>query len=241
MKKTYNCLVVDDEAATHYIFEDYIKRVNFLKLAGHCYDAIEGVQFLQQNAVDILFLDINMPELSGLEMLQQLSNPPATVLISAHDDKAIQAFELGVKDYLLKPFEFARFFKSVTRITGNWVEHAPKTSKDITIEIKADGLLHRISSSNIEYIESLGNYVKFYVIENAKLTTLVTLMTLSSVENLLAQSGFVRVHKSFIININRLKNVEESYLNLASGQQIPLGITYKRNLMNIWTASNEHH
>lgn len=239
MKKTFSCLIVDDEAATHYVFQDYIKRVSFLTIAGHCYDAIEAVQFLQEETVDILFLDINMPELSGLDMLRQTPNAPATVLISAHDDKAIEAFEIGVKDYLLKPFEFSRFFKSVTRITGNLTEQKNTPKKNITLEIKADGLIHSINSAHIEHVESLGNYVKFYIIEQDKLSTLVTLMTLSSVESMLSQRGFVRVHKSHIVNINKLEQVGETFVNLLSGQQIPLGITYKRNLIDTWKSTNE--
>jgi DNA-binding LytR/AlgR family response regulator len=218
------CFIVDDEPLAHKVLENYIAQLDNLQLVGNAYKAAEAINFLQKNEVDILFLDIEMPELTGLEMLKTLQNPPNVILTTAYSEFALEGYELGVVDYLLKPIRFDRFVKAVQRIT---------IAKKISVEndyffAKADGVQHRINFADIRFIEAFGNYVKIHLVDKFILTA----ETMTGIQTKIPLPNFVRVHKSFIINIDKVERIDGSYISVGKNQ-MPIGASYKANLMQI--------
>lgn len=228
------CLIVDDEPPAHKVLENYIGKLNSLTLIGNCYNAIEALNFLHEQSVDLVFLDINMPELSGLEMLKTLNNPPMIILTTAYSEFALEAYEYGVSDYLLKPIRFDRFLKAINRVVKireekNPLEYAPKeeVKEELSFFVKADGIQHKVWHRDLEYIESQGNFVQLHL-EKSKLLTAETLSNMNSKLNL---HGFLRVHKSYIVNIKKVKGIEGNRL-LISDTKIPIGKSYKQMVLN---------
>jgi two-component system, LytTR family, response regulator len=220
--KTYNCLIVDDEAAAHEVLKNYIARLKHLKLAAQAYDAIEAGEVIKAQEIDIVFLDINMPEISGLEFIVTLKDAPKIILTTAYSEYALDAFDLGVVDYLVKPIPFNRFLKCIHKILPTENE----TSKNVdeqSIELKIDGVNKIIQYSDILYFQSLGNYIKI-VIGNK---SFLTILTMQELEKKLSSKIFVRVHKSFIVPMVQLKNhIAFQNITIAS-QIIPIGRSYK--------------
>jgi len=235
---TLKCLVVDDEPPAHKILENYIGKLHSLTLVGNCYNAIEALNFLHENTVDILFLDINMPELSGLEMLQTLSNPPIVILTTAYSEYALQSYEFGVTDYLMKPIRFDRFLKAINRVLALKVNDtkitpSPEKSvipKETSFFIKVDGVQRKVRFSEILYIESKGNFVRLHCEEERMMTA----DTLSNMEKKLSDYGFLRVHKSFIVNLEKLTGLEGNRL-LIDDLKIPVGNSYKQGVLKVIT------
>ncbi len=149
------CLIVDDEPPAHKVLENYIGKMDSLQLAGNCYSAAEAINFLNRKSVDILFLDIEMPDLSGLQMLKAIKDPPAVILTTAYSQFALESYELGVVDYLLKPIRFERFVKSVQRIM-------PAKASDIFF-VKTSGSRIRVVFSEVRHLEAYRNFVKIHV------------------------------------------------------------------------------
>ncbi|MGK0364371.1 MAG: DNA-binding LytR/AlgR family response regulator, partial [Saprospiraceae bacterium] len=185
------CLIVDDEPPAHKVLENYIGKLHSLTLVGNCYNAIEALNFLHENTVDILFLDINMPELSGLDMLKTLSNPPIVILTTAYSEYALESYEVGVTDYLMKPIRFDRFLKSINRVlelkadTSTVTIPSPKktiVTQETSFFIKVDGVQRKVRFENILYIESKGNFVRLHLED----TRLMTADTLSNMEKKLS-------------------------------------------------------
>ncbi|MEM9823392.1 MAG: LytTR family DNA-binding domain-containing protein [Bacteroidota bacterium] len=226
-----NCLIVDDEPPAHKVLENYIGKINSLQLLGNCYNAIDAINFLHENHIDILFLDINMPELSGLEMLKTLQKPPLVILTTAYSEFALESYEFGVVDYLLKPIRFDRFLKSVNKVLqmkspaaktlAN--ESKPSASKATSFFVKADGVKHKVFFDDIHYIESKGNFVQLHL----KTNRLLTAETLSNMDKKLGPHGFLRVHKSFIINTKKVKSIQGNQIQIGD-RTVPIGNSYRQ-------------
>ncbi len=228
------CLIVDDEPPAHKILENYIGKLNSLTLVGNCYNAIEALNFLHEKAVDLVFLDINMPELSGLEMLKTLNNPPTVILTTAYSEFALEGYEYGVSDYLLKPIRFDRFLKAINRVVKIREQKAPVESsmkeevqEDLSFFVKADGIQHKVFHREINYIESQGNFVQLHL-DRSKLLTAETLSNMNSKLNI---HGFLRVHKSYIINVKKVTGIEGNRL-LIGDNKVPIGNSYKQVVLN---------
>jgi len=234
MFKKYTCLIIDDEQAAHFVLQNYIARVANLEIAGQCYSAVEAIQFLQKQSVDFIFLDMEMPEISGLEMLKSFPNLPKTILTTAYADYALVGYDYGVVDYLLKPFEFARFLKAIHRIM-NPVSKAANAFEQKILTIKVDNSNKRVPIQTISYVQSIGNYVRVFTTNEQ---AFLTLMTLTKIENTLPKESFLRVHKSYIVNLQMLEQLRDQAIQLKSGEVIPVGITYKRKLREFW--SHQH-
>jgi len=233
------CLIIDDEPLAHDIIASYINDVPFLEKIGHCYRATEAFDFLTHQEIDLIFLDIKMPKLNGLDFLRTLQRKPLVIITSAYEEYALESFELAVCDYLLKPFRFDRFLKAVNRAleifnlqnpaTGPLISTQSETHFIEKIAIKADKKHVLVNYADIKYLESLGNYVKVWKDDSFLLTP----RTLSSFEEQLPTNVFVRVHKSFILNKKAVHYLEGNMIFLKNGQQLPIGKSYKATIKQL--------
>jgi DNA-binding LytR/AlgR family response regulator len=229
----FNCLIVDDEPIAQQILEKYILQIEALQLVGKANNAFEALNILHQEKIDILFLDIKMPSLSGLDMLKTLQNPPKVILTSAFSEYGVESYEYSIIDYLLKPIAFERFLKSVNKILIPKSEELSTGGLDKKAEIeptfiflKADKKIHKYYFADILFIEGSGNYVKIYT-QNEK--SLMVLDKLTELQEKLPAKQFIRVHKSFIINISHIHKIEGNMINLKD-KVIPISATFKPNL-----------
>lgn len=234
------CLIADDEPLAHTLLENYISRLKTLTVVGHAYNAFEVLDFLGENDVDMLFLDINMPDLTGLEMLKTLSNPPMVILTTAYSEHSLEAFDLGVMDYLLKPIKFDRFLKAVNRVidlkrpthtpsvfSAEMPEKVEKTEKmdkmaaDF-IFIKDGTTNYKINFNDLLYIQAYGNFAKIHTTQQ----NFVASMTMKQLEEDLPEAVFMRVHKSYIVNIQKVSKIEGATVFMDK-TMIPIGAVYK--------------
>lgn len=223
MKKT-KCLIVDDEPAAHYVLQNYIKQNPQLELVHQCYNGIEALNYLRSNSVDLMFLDIDMPEITGLELLATLPDPPTTILTTAYSEFALKSYDFGVFDYLLKPIFLPRFIKSVERFLAS---QKVETASDIgsSFLVKVDGAMVEIDFQDVLFAQSYGNYVKIFCFKKIYVASITT----SELESLLNTNNFMRIHKSYIVAIDKIKSFDKNTI-LIGEETIPIGITYKRAL-----------
>lgn len=221
------CLIVDDEAAAHYVLINYIERVERLDLIGRCHDVLEAINFLHQNPVDLIFLDINMPELTGFDLLKTLRNPPKVILTTAYSEFALESYEYGAIDYLLKPIHFPRFLKAVERYISTLPVSNTEASQDADAPfmVKEDGNWIRIDPKEIQYAQSLGNYVKIFTARQSHLIGITT----TELEQKLPAAKFMRIHKSYIIALDKISKYSNHSVTI-SNTELPVGITYRREL-----------
>ncbi len=222
------CLIIDDEPLAHDVILRYIEDVPFLEPAGQCHRATEALEFLSRQPADLLFLDIRMPRLNGLDFLRSLPQRPLVIITSAYEEYALQGFELAVCDYLLKPFRFERFLQAVNRAYTIFRQSQPPAApapaqNHLQLAIKTDKKTVFLDLQQITYFESFGNYVKVWQENNYLLTP----RTLSSYEAELPQEIFVRIHKSYILNRRMVHALEGNIVHLKNGKQLPLGKNYK--------------
>ncbi|ROI06670.1 DNA-binding response regulator [Chryseobacterium sp. G0240] len=213
-----NCIIVDDEPLASALLENHISKIDHLRLAGKADNAIEAYKILQNQNINLMFLDIQMPHLNGIDFLKSLPQKPKTIFTTAYRDFAIEGFELEAVDYILKPITFERFFRSVERLL-----RYETSSEENFIMFRTNGMYRKIMLSEIIYFESQGNDIK--VILNTK-EYFVSKTKITDLETVLAHKGFVRIHRSFIINSRYMTafNHHEIFL----GQyQIPVGRSYK--------------
>ncbi|MCW2259889.1 MULTISPECIES: LytR/AlgR family response regulator transcription factor [Sphingobacterium] len=219
------CIVVDDEPAAHYVLVNYIERSADLELVAQCYNAFEALEYLRNNRVDLIFLDIDMPEITGMEFLKMLDNPPKIILTTAYSEYALESYDYGVVDYLLKPISFPRFFKALQRFLSYNNSVIPSEDEPKTISIRMDGRLIDIKLSQIDFIQSFGNYVKIVTPAQTYLTAITTQQILKQ----LPASKFVRIHKSYIASINKVSKYEHGLVQI-NNMNLPVGITFRREL-----------
>jgi len=229
------CLIVDDEPLAHEVILKYIEDIPFLETVGQCYLATEALSFLNTHTVDLIFLDIRMPKLSGLDFLRTLQQRPLVIITSAYEEHALESFDLEVCDYLLKPFRFDRFLKAANRALSVYtlkkqaadpssvVAQPLATNESSRIYIKSDKKQVQLNLDEIHYLESLGNYVKVW--EGQKF--LLTPRTLSSFESQLPADTFIRIHKSYILNKKYVHYIEGNIIRLKNGKELPLGKNYR--------------
>ena len=223
-------IIVDDETAAHDNIKDYASNLSYLSFQKSCYNAFEALEYLNKNSIDLIFLDINMPKLSGLEFIKTLSNPPKIIITTAYKEFALEGYELNIDDYLLKPFNFSRFLKSVSKVSdamaikANPIQNT-ETTEDSKIFIKEDKKYYQIKLKDILFIEAYGNYVKLHMIDKM----IISHQTLTSFTHNLPENQFLRVHKSFIISIDKIELIEGNRIKIQT-HQIPIGKMYKLNI-----------
>jgi two-component system LytT family response regulator len=224
------CLVVDDEPLAIRLIEKHIEKIDALEVVATCNNAMKAFEILNIQAIDLLFIDIKMPNMTGIEFLKNLKNPPKTILTTAYRDFAIEGFELGVVDYLLKPITFERFFKAIDKFLMDYgkVEIKPTLiQKEEFIVIKSGIKNHRINTNDILYIESDKDYIKIVLIDKNCITSKYKI---SDMEVELSQDKFLRIHRSFIINSSKITvfTINEIEVN---GVEIPIGASYKDSVL----------
>ncbi|WP_210513782.1 LytR/AlgR family response regulator transcription factor [Hymenobacter terricola] len=227
------CLVVDDDPLSVQVVLNCIANTPFLTATGSYTSPVEAAEALRTEPVDLLFLDVEMPLLSGIELLHTLQHPPLVVLITSSKDYAVQAFEHAVVDYLVKPISYARFLQAAQKAlemaqrppAGADAIEAAAPGADFTF-VKVDNKLVRVGFDEVRYVEALGDYV--HIVTGT--SKLIVYSTMKAVEEKFPASRFVRVHRSFIVNINRIQALEDNSV-LVEGKYIPVGQTYLRDVL----------
>ena len=223
-----NCIIIEDELPAQKVLLHFLEKIPNIEVIKIFNSAIQARSFLNLHKVDILFLDINLPDISGIEFIKTIDNPPAVIMTTAYLDYAVESFELPtIVDYLVKPFSFDRFLKAINKVEKQFGNKNNKYSKAInneskTIFVNVDKTIHKINLTDIKYIVSEKNYVTI-------VTTLTRLSYLESLKNLvdqLPQKQFLRVHKSFIVNSDYVSKISGNIL-FVGAEKIPIGRTYK--------------
>ncbi|MBK7028007.1 MAG: response regulator transcription factor [Bacteroidales bacterium] len=222
-----NCLVVDDEPIAREGILEYIRQIDYLNPVAQCKSAAEAAGVLQRNKIDLIFIDIQMPKLSGIEFVKALANPPLIIFTTAYSEYALEGFELDVVDYLLKPISFARFLKSVEKVQ-NYL-HARNKDLSITHDfffIKCNGKIEKILMDDVIYIEAMANYV----IIHTRIKKYITYLTFSGIEEQLPSDLFVRVHKSFLVAIASIQTIDGNEV-ITGSMRLPLSKNYRSEVM----------
>lgn len=220
-----NCLVVEDEPLSQEVIADFVNACPELNLAGICNDALEAGEFLKIKPVDLLFLDINMPRLTGIGFVKSLKEPPLFVFVTAYPEYALEGFEVDAVDYLVKPVSFERFRKTVNRV----LERVSKTteSKNGHILVRANKKDYRIEFENILYLEAHGDYVKFVTSERS----LMVHGTMKQFFEQLPENLFERIHKSYVIQLSKVEYLEGNTVKIGENK-LPVSLNFREQLLN---------
>ena len=228
-----NCIVIDDESHTSKLIESHIEKTPSLSLVKTFRSPIEALSFLQREYIDLIFLDIQMPELTGIEFLKILGGKAKVIITSAYAEYAIEGYEHDVIDYLLKPISFDRFFKAAQKAINTTLPSAPNSTIEgnsdfILVKTETKGKMVKIDTKDIYYIEGLKNYVSIYTLNDR----IIALLNIKDLEQNLPTAHFLRVHKSYIVNIDKISAIESNQIVLKDSvvrkNAIPLGVTYRR-------------
>lgn len=220
------CIIVDDDPTTVLLVEEFVKRTANLSLVGSFTESIDAVNCLHQEDIDVIFLDIEMPDMTGFELINSLANPPEVVLITAKEEYAVQAFDAAVADYLIKPIKYDRFLKAVNRVqqrgVGQVTEDAPTY-----FFVKTKGVLSKVEFSDITYLESMGDYIAIYTNKPARY---VVNISMKEAEKRLDTALFARVHRSFIVSLKKISEIEENAVKIQD-RSIPVSRSQRPNLL----------
>jgi two-component system, LytTR family, response regulator len=236
--KKYTCIIVDDETLARELLMSHIAKIPDLVVLATCANAIEAKYALEKHQPDILFLDIQMPNLTGLDLLRMLKHRPATILTTAYSEYALEGYELDVLDYLLKPIVFERFFKAVSKAI-EWLDRgqtpaqslptsAPTEVKDNYFFVKSDAKIVKVVFDDILYIEALQKYVRIHTPS----VRIVTLMSMSQLEDVLPTGQFSRIHRSFIVNVNKIDSIEGNMVHIGK-HNLPISKGQKEGFLSI--------
>ena len=223
------CLAIDDEPLALELLEDNIRQVPYLKLEGTCSNAFEALKFLQEQTVDLIFLDIQMPGLTGLQFIQSLTNRPMIILITAYEKFALEGFNLDVVDYLVKPVPLDRFIKACNKawelfnLRSKKAEN-PSSSEPEFFFVNVEYSLVKVEFTDIQWIEGLKDYIRIYLKSSSK--PIITRMSMKAIEEELPSSKFIRVHKSFIVSVSAITSVRKNSIFIGA-EEIPVGENYK--------------
>jgi len=231
----YKVLIVDDEFLARKLLQGYVEKIPELELVGTAQNAFEAFSFVKEHPVDILLLDIHMPDLNGIELARTLKNVPAIIFTTAYSEYALESYEVSAVDYLLKPVALPRFVqaieKAIARITTQTtiaaVPHSLPTSDTTHLIVKADYRLYKVNFDDLLYIEGQHEYVSFYTTGKR----ITALYSLKSLEEQLPADRFIRVHKSYIVSIRHISEIEQLTVTVA-GQKIPIGGSYREQLLS---------
>ncbi len=234
MSKILKCIIIDDEEGAHLVLRHYIKDLKQLQLKESFYNPVEAMDYMYANPVDLVFLDINMPGMSGLQMLKALRNPPLVILTTAYKEYALESYEYRVVDYLVKPFDLARFMAAIENVFSRLPQNetAKTLESDLFLQesfiiLKVDGHVIKVNYNEITHIQSWGNYIKVFTTNGYFLSPTTTTET----EQKLDKKLFMRIHKSYIIALKRISKISGGQVELDTGLILPVGNTYRRALL----------
>lgn len=224
------CIIVDDEPLAVAQLEKYVERVPFLECVGACSSAAEAMELLSAGSVDVMFVDINMPDINGVQLVRSLAHPPMVVFTTAYSEYAIDGFKLDAVDYLLKPIGFDDFLKAASKVHRHYTMNsaASEQSEGVChdcLYVKSDYRMLRVPIGSIKYIESMSEYVRIFVEDNPK--PIVSLLSMKKIEESLPAADFMRVHRSYLINLNKVKEVSKMRIVYEGGIYVPIGEMYK--------------
>ncbi len=241
-----NCIAIDDEPLALDLIESFIKKVPFLNLLKKCRSAFEAIDLIQKNEVHLLFLDIQMPDITGIQFMKTLKNKPMVIFTTAYEQYALEGYELDVIDYLLKPIPFERFLKAANKAyeyhllrskpaeQPKTVTHQQDNSNDYLF-VRADYQTIKINFADIRFIEGLKDYIKIFLTTRDK--PILTLLSLKAIEEKLPSNEFMRVHRSFIVAINRINSIRKNKIFI-NDKEIPIGDLYQENINKIIKEKN---
>lgn len=233
-----NCIIVDDELWARELLEDNIRQLPFLNLVGQAKNAGEAMALLMQENIDLMFLDIQMPGLTGMELLETLREPPLVIIVTAFEKYALEGFELEVIDYLLKPVPFPRFAKAVQKAAEwNRLKKLDTPKSDPSLEhvfVNANYSLVKVMLDEVTFIEGLKDYVKIYLTTGKDI---ITRLSLKVIESKLDPVKFMRIHKSYIISLDKIDSIQKTQL-IIMGREIPIGEGYRALLQNYLNGRN---
>ncbi|MBK1895028.1 LytR/AlgR family response regulator transcription factor [Chryseobacterium paridis] len=223
--RAIKCIIVDDEPLAISLLENYVRKIPFLELVFSSENPILVLEYLKNNDADLIFLDIQMPELTGINFMKIVGDKKKYILTTAYSEYALEGYEHNIVDYLLKPVSFDRFHKSALKAQDRF--SFSENHEESYFFVKSSGQQHRINFNDVLYIESIKDYVNIRTLNEEY----IVLDTLKSMENQLSEK-FIRVHKSFIINLDKIRNIGIKKIVLLSEHEIPIGDSYRSNLLN---------
>lgn len=232
--KSLRCLVVDDEPQAREVVKRYIQQLPVLELAGECSNALEAMEVLRREPIDLLLLDINMPQLKGIDLAKVLKAPPRIIFTTAHEEYALEGYELDVVDYLLKPIRFERFLKAIQKVLQlGKGQLEPRTSLPEAavkpfVYFRVERKMVKVQLGDILFIESMKDYIKVVTINGV----LITKQSISSVEALLPESQFIRTHRSFLVSMAGIKSYTSELIEIG-GMEIPIGKLYRPGVLKM--------
>ena len=228
-----HCLLIDDEPPALRVLAAHISNINGLEIVGQCRNAIEALDVLHQKAVDVIFLDIKMPKILGTEFLKNLSHPPKVIFVTAYHDYAVEGYELDAVDYLVKPVSFERFVRAIAKLKRMLGQESVSLNNDYNpnpeafVYLKVDKQMQKVLINDIVYIESWKDYIKLFQ-SNGK--SLLVKQSISAMENLLSEHKFLRVHRSYLVSVNKISGYNALSVQVQS-TEIPIGRLYKQAVM----------
>ncbi len=220
------CAIVDDEEMSRKNIEQLVKRVNDLKLVVVCKDAVEASNVLRKENVDLVFLDVEMPEMTGIELIKSLTHKPEIVLVTSKENYAVEAFEYDVADYIVKPATYERFLKAYDRVKARLTTDNENPVNDDAVFVKVDSQLVKVNTRDILWVEAFGDYVNVFTETNKYIVH----STMKGMENKLPSDSFLRVHRSYIVRVEKIKAIEETIIIIGK-KLIPIGDSYRSTLM----------
>lgn len=233
MLKSIQCLIVDDERVAREILEDFLIKIETVDVVASCSSALEAFKVINTNKVDLIFLDINMPEISGLSFAKSINKNTKIIFTTAYREYALEGFDLRAVDYLLKPISFDRLLQAINKFTDENIQTTSEKSTEIIEEksdyifVRSDRKMVKINFSKIRYIESLSDYIKIYLVNK----TVVTRETISNIEAKLPGNEFIRVHRSFIISLSKVESFTNETIEIGENE-IPISRSYKKEVLN---------
>ncbi|MBN1821780.1 MAG: response regulator transcription factor [Prolixibacteraceae bacterium] len=221
------CIAIEDEPLALKKIKEYIEQVDYLELLNEFNSAIDAIGFLKQNQVDLIFLDIRMKKLSGIQFLESIQSKPKVIITSAYDEYALKGYELNIADYLLKPFTFDRFLKSVDKVYNQLIDIKPNNGKDFIL-VKTEYRMERIELKDILYVQGMKDYLQIHTSDKK----IMTLQTFKKLLEILPESDFQRVHNSYIVPIAKIESIERNRIRIGK-DYIPISVGYKDKFYNL--------
>lgn len=232
MSKTIQCIIVDDERIARDILEDHLQKIEAINIVGSCKNAIDAFNIINSNKIDLIFLDINMPEISGLSFAGSINKDIKIIFTTAYREYAVDGFNLKAVDFLLKPISFERLLQAVNKFLDETIPVKSAIKKELVYEksdfifVRSDRKMIKINFSDVSYIESLGDYLKI----NLSNKIIITRETITSIEAKLPKNEFLRIHRSFIISINKIESFTNEFVEV-NNKALPISRSYKKDVL----------